>query len=73
MKFFLMRVFFNNAVLTLSPGKAISGLDVIVIFDRACAALTLPTSVFSEVNGIKACIGKRTLLHHQNISIFRLN
>lgn len=50
----------NEVVLTLSPGKAISGLDVIVIFARACAALTLPTSVFSDVKGIKACGGERT-------------
>lgn len=51
----------KNAFLTLSPGKAISGFDVIVIFARACAAFTLPTSVFSDVNGIKAYVGERTL------------
>lgn len=60
----------NNAFLTLSPGNAISGLDVIVIFARACAALTLPTSVFSEVNGIKACVRERTLEVMKNMYLF---
>lgn len=60
MKQFSMKLL-SNAFLTLSPGKAISGLDVIVILAKACAALTLPTSVFSAVNGIKACVVERTL------------
>lgn len=42
-------------MLTLSPGKAIPGLDVIVNFARAWAALTFPRSVFSDVSGIRDC------------------
>lgn len=34
-KSFLLKHFLQDAVLTLSPGKAISGLDVMVIFASA--------------------------------------
>lgn len=61
-------------LLTLSPGKAISGLDVMVIFARACAALILPISVLSDASGIKACVRKENR-NHANlfISVFRLH
>lgn len=51
--------FLQHAILTRSPGKAISGLDVMVIFAKACAALILPTPVLSDASGIKACGGKQ--------------
>lgn len=53
--FYIYLVGFLLINLTLSPGKAISGLDVIVIFAKACAALIFPTSVLSEASGIRAC------------------
>lgn len=42
--------------LTLSPGKAISGFEVMVILASACAALILPTSVLSDASGNNACM-----------------
>lgn len=54
-------------VLTLSPGKAIWGLDVMVIFARACPALILPMSVFSDARGIKACVRGRKTYIMQNL------
>lgn len=40
--------------LTRSPGKAISGFEVMAIFASACAALILPTSVLSDASGSNA-------------------
>ena len=45
----------TDCTFTLSPGNAISGLDVMAIFARACAALTFPASVLSVASGIRAC------------------
>ena len=45
----------KGLLLTRSPGKAISGLDVMVILARACADLTFPTTVLSDASGIRAC------------------
>lgn len=42
------------AKLTLSPGKAISGLEMEAILARAWQALTFPASVPSRASGIKA-------------------
>lgn len=41
--------------LTLSPGKAISGLETAAILARAWLAFTFPFAVPSRANGIKAC------------------
>lgn len=51
----------QDSVLTLSPGKAISGLEVMHIFAKACAALILPMSVLSDANGIKACVREKKM------------
>ncbi len=44
----------NMFVFTLWPGKANSGLILIVILAKAWAALALPTSEPSRANGINA-------------------
>lgn len=53
-KFTETRMRIMHLCLTLSPGKAISGFDVMAIFASACAALTLPTSVLSAASGNNA-------------------